>query len=135
VPQTEEGYMRAAFDAVCKEKQEAGVYYVALFESVPWYGGPEEGGWWGQDEILVEYQRVDTEEMALAMKDKIEEMAADLSAQERESHGEYCLRTMEWLDTRGLDADYLPEDDGPSEYYVSVTDTLPESSYRQRGYS
>jgi hypothetical protein len=137
VPQTieSEGFVKQAFEAVCKEAKPAGVFYVAMFELVPYYGGPEEGGWWGEDNILVAYQRFDTQEAADAAKEKIEELAADLSAQERTAHGEYCLRTMEWLDDRGLDADFLPEDDGPSEYYVTVTDSLPESSYGCRHYS
>jgi hypothetical protein len=32
---------------------------------------------------------------------------------------------MEWLEARGLDADYLPEMNGAEEYFVLVTETVP----------
>lgn len=128
-------YVGAAFHKVCNEAKESGTYYVALFESRPFYGGPEEGGWWGTDRILVAYQRYESEEAAMSAKDAVEELAAELSAEDRRADGELCLRQMEWLDARGLEADYLPENDGASEFYVTVTEGLPESAYGERHYS
>ena len=40
-------------------------------------------------------------------------------------YGDHCGRQMEWLEARGLEADYFPEDDGPEEYSVSVYSELP----------
>jgi hypothetical protein len=42
---------------------------------------------------------------------------------------------MEWLEERGLDADYLPEDDGPSNYRVIVCDELPVYDNTRMQYS
>lgn len=130
-----ETYLQDAFDHVCKEAKKAGGFYVSLMENVPYYGGPEEGGWWGSDTRLVAYQYFTTEEAAEAAKDKVEELAAELSAQARRNFGEQCLRELDWLEARGLDADYLPEPDGESEFFVTVTEGLPQESEGVRGYS
>ena len=128
-------YLRDSFHQVCSEAKTAGLWYVVLFENRPFYGGPEEGGWWGNDRILVAYQCYDTEEMAEAAKDKVMELAADLTAESRRAEGELCLHQMEFLDARGLDADFLPENDGESEFYVTVMERVPESAYGCRHYS
>ena len=127
-------YLKAAFDAVCDDAKKAGCWYVALFEARPYYGGPEEGGWWGTDRILVAYRMYESEEAAENAKEAIEVMAADLTADERKRDGDLCLRQMDWLDDRGLDADFLPENDGPSEFFVAVTEGMPESAYGGRHY-
>lgn len=127
-------YIQQAFELVCKERKEAGLWYVCLFERAQYYGGPEEGGWWGHDNILLSYQEFNDEELAKQVAAKVEETAKELAAIARRNHGEHCLRQMEWLDARGLDADFLPEDDGPSDYYVRVCESFPESSYGPRHY-
>ena len=51
------------------------------------------------------------------------------------NYGNHCLVTMEWLEERGLDANYLPEIDGENEYFVSVKQELPTVIYGNRQYS
>lgn len=123
-----DSYIQEAFNLVCSEAKQAEGFYVVLMECTSRYGGPEEGGWWAHDTIPVAYQYFHTEVAALAAKEAIERMAEELTQDARRQHGDYCLRTMEWLDARGLDADYLPEPDGPTEYYVYVGDGVPEGS-------
>lgn len=127
-------YIQEAFNLICQEKKEPSSYYVCLMENVQFYGGPEEGGWWGTDSILIAYQEFPTEELANEAKEKIEKLAEELNQCERDQHGQLCLNQMEWLESRGLDADYLPENDGPSEYHVYVDTEIPVSSYGSRHY-
>lgn len=130
-----DNFFQAAFEAVCKEAKPAEGFYVCLMESVPFYGGPEEGGWWGRDTHLVAYQHYPTEEQADAAVKQVEKLAKELSDESRKDFGEQCLREMEWLNARGLDADFLPEPDGESEFYVLKCEGLPEESRGCRQYS
>ena len=118
-------YIREAFDKVCEDAREPEGAYVCLMERTPFYGGPEEGGWWGCDTDVVEYKWFSTTEEAESVRAKVDELAEEFKAESVRSHGEHCLREMEWLEARGLDADYLPEPDGPSDYYVTVADKVP----------
>lgn len=127
-------YLREAFEKVCSEAKQAEGHYVVLVEIVPYYGGPEEGGWWGRDTEVIAYQWYPTEEQAEAAAVEVRKFAKELEANARREHGDQCLREMAWLDARGLDADYLPEPDGPSEYSVQVSDTLPEPTRGSRHY-
>lgn len=122
-------YLQSAFDAICKEAKQPEGCYVCLMERVQRYGGPEEGGWWTEDHVLVAYQWCATEEEASAIRERVEALAAELQGEAHREHGEYCLRSMEWLDARGLDADFLPEPDGPSEFYVAVEQGLPSNTF------
>jgi len=115
-----------AFFEICQEAEPASPRYVSLYISAPFYGGPEEGGWWGQDVTLIASQRFETEDQAEAAKTRVGALAADLNREAKDSFGEYCLRQMEWLEARGLDADYLPEVDGSEEYFVCI-ETNPGS--------
>lgn len=89
----------------------------------------------GRDNIVLAYQFFSTEEAAQAACDKVKVLAKELQEQSQKNHGEHCLNQMEWLEERGLDSDYLPEVDGPSEYNVIVSEGLPESTYGCRVYS
>jgi hypothetical protein len=128
-------YLQQAFDLVCKEAKTAETYYVALIEDAPFYGGPEEGGWWGSDRVVVAYQAFDTQEAAEAARAEVEKLADELGQQAKRSHGNHCLNQMEWLDARGLDADFLPEDDGPSEFHVTCSQGIPQGYRGERCYS
>lgn len=121
-------YLQEAFSRVCSEAKQPEGHYVTLMERVPRYGGNAEGGWWTSDTHIVAYQWFSTREQAEAARDAIMVLAAQLTEESRMSYGDYCLRQMEMLDARGLEPDFLPEDDGPSEFYVLVSEGLPEES-------
>lgn len=127
-------YILDAFDAICQTAVPVNGCFVALMERVPFYGGPEEGGWYGTDIVVVAYQYFETREAAEYAKTRIETLAAELEAQNKVEYGEQCLRDMDWLEARGLESNFLPEPDGPSEYYVTITDSYPEGSIGKRGY-
>lgn len=98
-------------------------WYVVLMQKVPFYGGPEEGGWWGADHIVVKYKEFPSEELARKAADRVEDLAKELSAESQKQYGEYCLAT--WDDPS--------EPDGPTEYYITCT-TSPENTYGTRHY-
>ncbi len=130
------GYIQQAFAQVVADRKAVPAperWYVVLWETIQWYGGPEEGGWYGNDYVPLEYGEFKSEEEAQAVAERVAERARELTALSKQRHGERCLAELEWLDARGLDADYLPERD-ESSYHVSVTDTAPQAEYGQRGY-
>ena len=130
-----DNYIQEAFNRVCKKARKPHRWYVVLFERVSFYGGPEEGGWWGSDSIVRGYQQFPSRKLANEAKEAVDKFAYSLTQQAKREDGAYCLRSMEWLEERGLEADFLPEPDGPSEYYVQITKRIPENVYGVRGYS
>lgn len=127
-------YIKSAFELICTEAKETDPHYVVLVSSVQCYGGPEEGGWWYTRQYVEEYQLYPTKEMAEKVAKEVEKSAEELKAMARRSHGDLCLNQLEWLEARGLDADYLPENDGPTEYEVLVTNEIPVFDNRKPEY-
>ena len=128
--------IRESFFEVCRDAVPARSAYVSLYVNVPFYGGPEEGGWWGNDTMLVAYYPAPSLDVAEEMFDRIKQYAKELNDDEQMRHGEHCLRECEWLDARGLEPDFLPEVDGPSSYWVNIEETLGAAAHRgERQYS
>jgi hypothetical protein len=123
-----------AFYSICEKAKKTGKHYLVLWIDCPYYGGPEEGGWWGSDTMPVAYQEFDTMQEAENAMDDVLDLATKLTDEARSEYGDGCLKSMQWLDERGLDADYLPEPDGHSNYFVSIIDCLPSASYGSRHY-
>lgn len=127
--------MKQAFFEVCREAVPAKASYVSLYVRLPFYGGPEEGGWWGADVELVAYERFSSEEAAAAAERKVKELAKELSKEAKDQFNQACAAECEWLEARGLDADFLPEVDGEAEYLVHVESSPGEYvSVGSRGY-
>jgi serine phosphatase RsbU (regulator of sigma subunit) len=127
-------HLNQAFNVICKNAKESETWYVCLMEEAPYYGGPEEGGWWGRDVFLKAYQDFPSETLARAAAEQVEKLAEELNEQEKRADSEACARSMDWLEARGLDADFLPEPDGPSEYRVIVSQGIPQDSRGARHY-
>ena len=123
-----------AFDLVIENALEPDACYVCLVAEYQAYGGPEEGGWWQTISHLEKYAEFPTRELAEAAREKVEVLAKELTMVERISHGDHCLRQMEWLDARGLDSDWLPEPDGETIYRVFVCDEIPVYSNERMRY-
>lgn len=70
----------------------------------------------------------------MGASEAVRKLAAELEQASRTAHGQRCLREMAWLDARGLDADFLPEVDGPDHYRVLVCQELPGESHGPRHY-
>mgnify|MGYP003403256212 CR=1 FL=1 len=128
-------FYESAFHAVCKEAKTPESWYLCLMESARFYGGPEEGGWYGTDSLVVAYQEFPSEELANAALEAAEQLAIELTQSEQREYGEQCLRELDWLEARGLEADWLPEPDGPSSFSLIVSQGIPENSYADRHYS
>lgn len=118
-------FIEAAFDNICPEANQTEEWYVCLILSYQAYGGPEEGGWWQTISSIEKYQIFMSEELARKAAEKIENLAEELSNLSEQEYGEHCLNQMEWLEQRGLEPDYLPENDGPNKYSVEVCKELP----------
>lgn len=112
----------SAFFAICRDAVPAKSVFVSLYIRTPYYGGPEEGGWWGEDLSLVAHHRCNSEDEAEEVRDRVETLAKQLSDEARQDFGRACLAQCEWLEARGLDSDSLPEVDGEVSYIVMVED-------------
>ena len=123
-------FISQAFHQICKEAKPAQAHHVSLYAEAPFYGGPEEGGWWGHDIALVAHQSFASIEAAEAAKAKAEKLAEELSEESKKDFGDQCLKEMEWLDARGLDADFLPEPDGETNYFVTIEDAVGSQNHR-----
>lgn len=112
-------------------------HYIVLWKRTPFYGGPEEGGWWGNDETPVAYHRVSTLEAAEELRAKIEAEAAAKTADAKREHGDKCLAQLAYCEARGIDDSnsVYGEDDGPETYFVTVQEDRPEATYGDRRYS
>lgn len=123
-----------AFEKICADAKPANGAYVSLIRQSPFYGGPEEGGWYGTDTDVISCKWCSTEDEANAVRDAVVKLADELSAEARKTFGEHCLREMEWCEERNLDADYLPEPDGEESYCVIITEEFTQSTRGCRHY-
>ena len=139
-----EGYIMAttnnifnAFMSALPDATLAKPHYIVLWKRTPFYGGSEEGGWWGNDETPVAYHRVSTLEAAEELRKQIEAEAAVQTAEASRAHGEACLNQLAWCEARGIDDSnsVYGEDDGAESYYVTVQENRPEATYGDRHYS
>jgi len=94
--------------------------FLSLYCSEPFYGGPEEGGWWGRDTRLVCYKRFPSEELSRLALHRVEDLAKSLTAKSDRRWQERCRAECDWLESRGLDDSFLPETSGPDSYSVTV---------------
>lgn len=119
--------LREAFMQACDDVREAGKFYLSLYVRVPYYGGPEEGGWWGEDIRLVAYNEYLSLEQAQEVEKAIQEMVDDENRCAKKQFSQMCSDQMDWLDARGLESDFLPEVSGEEQYFLSVEQELGAS--------
>ena len=125
-----------AFYALVSETDKP--YYVVLWEARQYYGGPEEGGWYGYDYIVASYKRVDSLLVAENLAARIHLLAKNMSKQSRDEYYRRCLEECERADAAGEDpTDYYGGDvyESPSSFYVTVEEEMPESHFGNRYYS
>ena len=118
-------YFESAFDSIVPDAEKPERWYLCLISSYQRYGGPEEGGWYQTMSTVEKYKVYASLELAYEVKTQVEALATTMTDMGRRKYGDMCLQQMEWLEARGLDADYLPVDDGPSVYHVCVCEELP----------
>ena len=110
---------REAFFTVCKEAEGANTQWVSLYADHRFYGGPEEGGWYGTDTELIASQQVYSASMADTIKKQVNTFAEKLTADAETHRNAVCAAEVEWLEARGLDDDFLPQPDGGTHYWVA----------------
>lgn len=113
---------REAFFQVVKNAKPAKSSYVSLYATVPFYGGPEEGGWWSSDTELVAYAECSNDHEAEAIWGEVEALAKQLSADAKQGFNRYCRDSLDDAEAKGIDADELPEVDGAESYWVTTED-------------
>ena len=120
-----------AFHEVCDQAEESETHFVSLYVAVPYYGGPEEGGWWGTDVHLEATQGFPTKAQAEAARDRVEELARQATDAARRQWGDQCLRELDAAEARGMDAqDLFGETDGHDEYRVVIEKEPGSQSHR-----
>lgn len=118
---TTDSYIADAFQQVCDKAEESEDRFVSLYCSVPYYGGPEEGGWWGRDVKLIATQSFPTEAQAIAAKERVEDLAKQLRADAQRAHGDMCLSQLDACGWDGEEAQSrFGEVDGAEDYFVTI---------------
>lgn len=126
-------YYRAAFFEICDEAIHADDQrcHVSLYRSEPYYGGPEEGGWWGEDTFLVATQSFPLRSAAEDAKTRMQEKIEEWNKEAKRAYGERCRAECDWLEERGLDDNFLPEPDGETRFWIAIEDRAGQ--FEQRG--
>lgn len=108
-----------AWDAIVEDSEVAQECYLSLYKVEPYYGGPEEGGWWGYLHILQKYCKCSSRAQAEMLMEKLQDHCKELTEEAKKADGDDCLRHMERADRRGED---VSDDgyDGPSRYYMTI---------------
>ena len=122
----------AAFYKICTAADKSDRCYVSLYASTQEYGGPEEGGWYWTRRVLVATQQFADKMTAENAVARIQVYAKNLTKDSERSHNRAMSESCDWLEARGLDADFLPEPDGPETYEVRLETTPGEDENTER---
>ena len=119
-------YIQAAFNEVCAGAKQAERAFVSLYESIPYYGGPEEGGWWGSDTVLRAYKSVPDADTAGHLLEKCKALAEKMGEDSRKRYGQKCADELDYCEARLIDDSnaVFGEVDGPSKFFVVVETRL-----------
>ena len=115
-----------AFDAIVNDATPAKGVYLTLYHTEQWYGGPEEGGWYGTTTKVVKYKQFSTREAAEAVYEQVHDLAEKLTEDAKQEHDRAMLAECEWCDRRGIDPADHPagEPDGPDNFTVHIEEEL-----------
>ena len=129
--------IQEAFMKLVERPISCGKWYVVLWKEMQFYGGPEEGGWWGWDSVPESYVVVNTREEAIALAKRIVGLAAELSREAIMEHGRVCIAQLEHCEARGIEDSnsVFGEVGGPDRYKVRISNKLPRARYGDRQWS
>jgi len=129
--------IRDAFAQLAESPVLAGRFYVVLWRDIPFYGGPEEGGWWGTDSVPEAFQECPSLEAATALAERMWDLADKLTEEASNEHGRGCLSRLAWCEERGIDDSnsVFGEDDGPERWRITVQEGIPVATEGDRHYS
>jgi hypothetical protein len=111
---------REAFFQVCTEAERREDVFVTLYCDDRFFGGPEEGGWYGTDTRLIASQRVYSRQIGDQIAAQAKELADKLTRDAEDDRNRQCAAECEWLEARGLDDDFLPQPNGGERYWIAV---------------
>jgi hypothetical protein len=124
-------YTKAAFYSVVDEPNEVDQWYVSLYSVDPFYGGPQEGGWWGEDQNLVCWKVYPSKEEAEKAKARVELVAKTFNKIESTKWSVQCERELDIAEAKGMESnDLFGETDGPTTYIVIVEKEIGSNAYR-----
>jgi hypothetical protein len=99
--------------------------WVSLYAIEPFYGGPEEGGWWGKDQRLVWWKAYSNKHEAEQTMRKIEAFIKMFNSIERTNWYIQCEKELDIADAIGMNVNRLfGETSGPMEYECFVEENL-----------
>jgi hypothetical protein len=108
--------------------------YLVLRRREQFYGGPEEGGWYGWDDFVVAYKHFPSEDLARAAMGAVEAYAKDLNREATDAQNRAARAACELADARGEDLGNA--DDAywtlPDEHYVRVETGIPQDERESR---
>jgi len=125
--------MIEAWNEIMADAQEAEECIVSMYSIEPYYGGPEEGGWWGNLLILKEFVRCTTRNAAEKLQEKLQSRCEEMSREEKTFDYEECLRVCVRAYARGEDVDDHGYD-GPSSYTVLIEKFPGENQVTERSH-
>lgn len=118
-----------AFWELCAEAEVPKRAYVSLYRVYSWYGGPQEGGWWGQTIILEGTMLCRTEQEAHDRAEAVEKYAYEKTQEANKAWSKQCLKECENAWDRGMEPeDLYDEVDGPDEWFVCVEEVAGSQS-------
>lgn len=128
--------LQEAFEEALKDAVPVKDWYCTLYCKWQWYGGAEEGGWWGTTVQSEAFQRFDSQKEAEAALEAVKALAIEKTQESKRMHGEMCLKQLEYCEIRGLDDanSVFGEVDGESCYFVRVEHKLGSQNYSSSPY-
>lgn len=106
-------------------------FYVSIYRKERYYGGPEEGGWYGTDVILESSVQVKTETLAEELRDRLLGVAVEKTKTAKKQWSNLCQRELEAAEARLIDPLSLPEPNLPDEYVIHIEQK--KGSFERRG--
>lgn len=122
--------VKKAFERVCDEHETSARWYVTLYREIPFYGGPQEGGWWGCDVETVAFKSFLSHALAMEAAERVWALAKELNEQARQDFGKKCLTELDAAERRGMDPGELREVDGEDNFYVAIEQNLGNDAKR-----
>ena len=125
-------HLQEAFEIACKDAVEVKDWYCTLYVTWRWYGGAEEGGWWGTTVQAEAFQRFDSKEEAEAALEAVKTLAVEKTKEAKKIHGDFCLNQLDYCERRGIDDanSVFGEIDESTAYSVRVENKLGSSNYQ-----
>jgi hypothetical protein len=128
--------IREAFEEALRDATLVQDWHCTLYLTERWYGGAEEGGWWGSTVSAVAHVTYKTEAEAEAALAAVKQLAIAKTKEAKQIHGDVCLQQLDYCEQRGIDDanSVFGEVDGEDSYSVRIENELGASEYSMSRY-